>query len=204
MLHQKNYAEDSEELQNQAAHDLLEILLLEDEPPYVWNPGEPESEAYLAELEQAFRLDDWSEPEIMTRSHSFLNQLNQLWTKSKSLAPLKALQAALSSRFATQMPSAWLEAIATQATELVTSNLSLAERLVQCVHQLLPSWGEEDLQVFARPLAYAMRGAEDEAIESTLRMIRPLDWNELSSMEQARLSLAIARYAFNELEAMGG
>jgi hypothetical protein len=67
--------------------------------------------------------------------------------------------------------------------------------MVQCVQELLPEWGEDVLQVWARPLASAMRGSEAE-------IARPVEWDELSESERARLSLAVARYAlrqFNDL-----
>ncbi|HAG81788.1 MAG TPA: hypothetical protein DCL61_11625 [Cyanobacteria bacterium UBA12227] len=74
------------------------------------------------------------------------------------------------------------------------------DRMIQCVEELLPNWAEDDLQVLARPLAYAMRGAEAETVELALGAVRPLDWTELSEIERARLSLAIARIAIDDLE----
>jgi hypothetical protein len=44
-----------------------------------------------------------------------------------------------------------------------------------------------------------MRGS-DSPIESTLERVRSVEWDALSDVEQARLSLAIARYALAELE----
>jgi hypothetical protein len=70
---------------------------------------------------------------------------------------------------------------------------------VQCVQDALPNLAEDDLYVLARPLAYAMRG-NDAPIESTLERVRSIEWDALSDVEQARLSLAIARFALAELE----
>ena len=92
-----------------------------------------------------------------------------------------------------------MQAIAQKAQAVISSNLSIAEKLVQCVQQQLPNWGEEDLIVFSRPLAYAMRG-ENNPVESTLSAIPEIQWSELSDMEQVRLSMAIARYALDSIK----
>ena len=203
MVSKHNYSESSQDSLMQVAGELLHVLLLSDHAPYPWNPLEPESEAYLAELEQTFTWESWSTAEIAARSHSLFSQLDQLWPEKVPAAVSQTLQVSLSRRFAQRVPQDWLDAIANRATELLSTHLSLMDQLVQCVHQMLPAWAEDDLQVMARPLAYAMRGAEAEAIEFTLGAVRPLDWHELSEMERARLSLAIARYALAELETMG-
>jgi hypothetical protein len=200
MLNQHNYSEYSMDLESQVAQDLIELLLEPQESNYPWNPLAPESEAYLVELEQVFSLEDWSAEEIARRDRSFFNQLDQLRSQYVPELPLHHLQASLAGKFATRAPQAWLDAIAAKASELVSANLSLPERLVYCVQQLLPNWAEDDLEVLARPLAFAMRGVEAQAIELTLGNIRPIDWQELSELEQARLSLAIARYAIAQLE----
>jgi hypothetical protein len=109
------------------------------------------------------------------------------------------LRQSLSERFAAFMPEAWLEAIAHKAQQICSTNLSLAEQLVLCVKPLLPNWAEDDLLVFARPLAYAMRGKSDSATE-THRVASPIEWTELSSMEQARLSLTVAHSALLQLQ----
>lgn len=203
MVSKYNYSESSQDSLMEVAGELLHVLLLSDRASYPWNPLEPESEPYLAELEQTFTLDSWSAPEIAARSQSLFSQLDQLWSDKVPARVSQTLQAALSHRFAQRVPQDWLDAIANRASELLSTNLPLMDRLVQCVHQMLPAWAEDDLQVMARPLAYAMRGAEAEAIEFTLGAVRPVDWQELSDMERARLSLAIARYALAELETMG-
>ncbi len=91
-------------------------------------------------------------------------------------------------------------AYALSATHLLPVNLSLGEKLVRCVLALQPQWAEEDLQVLARPLAYAMRGNETAAIESTLAGVRHAPPAELTEIEQARLILAVAPYALTELQ----
>lgn len=160
--------------------------------PYVWNPAAPESEAFFTALEQDFPLDGWNADEITTRSSEFFAQVNQLWSAT-------GLQETLIQRFATRVPQQFLTAIATRAQQVLSSSASLADQLVQCVQDVLPNLADDDLYVLARPLAYAMRG-NDAPIESTLERVRSVEWNALSEVEQARLSLAIARYAIAELE----
>ena len=77
----------------------------------------------------------------------------------------------------------------------------MADRLVECVQSLLPDWAEDDLLVLARPFAYAMRGSQAADVESVLGEIRHEDWTALSKIEQARVSIAIAHYALEQLQA---
>lgn len=160
--------------------------------PYVWNPAAPESDTFFTALEQDFSLDGWSADEITTRSSAFFAQVNQLWAAT-------SLQDTLMQRFATRIPQPFLATIATRAQQALSSSVSLADQLVQCVQDVLPNLADDDLYVLARPLAYAMRG-NDAPIESTLERVRSVEWDALSEVEQARLSLAIARYAIAELE----
>jgi hypothetical protein len=174
---------------SQSEAELLEALLQPGDAYYPWNPADPSSQVYFAEMEQGFELEDWSDEEITMRSQA-------LFASMDSCFPSASLKISLVDKFAARMPKAWLEVIANQAQQVISSNLSLADQLVHCVQELLPNWAEEDLLVFARPYAYAMRG-ETDAINSTL--MQSTDWTELSEMEQIRLSIAIARYAIAEL-----
>lgn len=193
----------------QAELELLETLLLPDQA-YPWNPAEPESEAYFAALEQEFALEDWPADELAAQAQAFYTQLDGLWPAAapaaapaeESLAgrAIASLQASLRRQFAARLPQEWLDAIALSAAQLLPANLSLGEKLVRCARALLPQWAEEDLQVLARPLAYAMRGNEAAAIESALAGVRQVPPAELTDIEQARLILAVARYALTELQ----
>ncbi|MBW4494987.1 MAG: hypothetical protein KME26_18270 [Oscillatoria princeps RMCB-10] len=189
----------------QAELELLETLLLADQA-YPWNPAEPESEAFFAALEEEFALEDWPADELAAQAQAFYTQLEGLWPAAapaeESLAgrAIASLQASLRRQFAARLPEEWLDAIALSAAQLLPASLSLGEKLVRCARALLPQWAEEDLQVLARPLAYAMRGNEAAAIESALAGVRHLPPAELSEIEQARLILAVARYALTELQ----
>lgn len=169
--------------------ELLEVLLQPNEINYPWNPADAETETYLAELERGFELGGVSDQEISQRSQKLFIEFDNSWHK----ATVRQLQASLSSQFAARVPQAWFTQIAQKAAQLVSTRLSMADQLVQCVEELLPHLGQDVLAVWARPYASPMRDPEVERV-------RPVDWSELSSKEQALLSLAIARHALDELK----
>lgn len=190
--------------QAQAELELLQ-LILEEPPSYPYNPAEPEAEAYFAALEQEVLATGWFAEDLTAQGQVLSNRIDQLWsafaTPVVSIAT-DSLSAALLQRFAVRAPQDVIHRISQQAQQLVSQNLSMAEQLVQCVQGCLPQWGAEDLQVFARPLAFTMRSSEAEVLESTINSVRSVEWAELSDVEQARLSLAIARYALSQLSAV--
>lgn len=151
---------------------------------YPWNPADPKSESFFNTLEQQFSIDSLSDDEISDRADAFFAHLDSLFA-----AP--TLESSLAQKFAT-VPQSILDVIARQAQKLANSSTALADQLVLCVQEALPQWAEEDLQVLARPLAYSMRG-EESTVKTT-------DWAKLSETEQAKLTLAIARYALNEVQ----
>lgn len=169
-------------------------LLMQDEVTYPWNPADPDSDAYFADLEQELMASGWLEDDLVMQGQAVAATLEQVWATVPSDAEISP-NLAVFQQFSTQVPQQLLDRILQQAKDVVASNLSLAEQLVYCVRGILPEWGDDDLQVLARPFAYAMRGAETEMLEAALRSVRCAAWTELSGIEQARLSLAIARYA---------
>lgn len=176
----------SEDYLAQLQGELLDALL-QSEDLYPWNPAEVEAEAYFREQEQELTDLGWLEDsEIICRADAFFTRLHQCWE------PTIDLKAALCQQFAHRAPQAWIEAIALQAQNVVSTQLSLADQLVDCVKSLLSNWAEDDLYLFARPYANVMRDTPQE--------MRLAEWTELSAVEQARLSMAIARYAIDQLE----
>jgi hypothetical protein len=196
--------------QAQAELELLQIVL-QDEPfgypdsdqdslTYPWNPAVPEAEAYFDALEQEVMKAGWSAEELAEQGQVLANYLDQVWATFSTPAVVpSALCARLLQQFATQVPQQLLDSIVHRAQQVVTTNLSLADQMVQCVQDCLPNWADDDLHVLARPFAYAMRGADTEMLEAALRSVRCAAWTELSGIEQARLSLAIARYALSQM-----
>lgn len=193
----------------------LELLqsILQDETSYPWNPSEPGADAYFIDLEQEVMaqveqagLTNWMESELTTRSQALASMFDAMWATAETpVAAPESVTETISNnlfrQFSAQIPQQFLERIVQKAQQVMAENRSLADQLVLCVQELLPAWGEEDLYVLARPFAYAMRGGETEMLEAALRSVRCAAWTELSGIEQARLSLAIARYAIAQMPA---
>jgi hypothetical protein len=177
----------SEDMLDNYTGDFLEVLLQE-ESCYLWNPADPETEAYFEQLEQSFSLIDSSESEeIASQSERFYATLHQCWESTQS----NRVKESLFKRFAHLAPSDWIDAIAEQAERIISENLSPIDQLVACVQPLLANWGEEDLQVFARPLVYTMRGESG---------VKVAPWDELSEIEKVRFSMKIAQEVLMELQ----
>lgn len=181
---------------SQAQGELIEVLWQPDDNCYPWNPAEPEAQDYLADLEAGFSLSSCqTAAEITSGSQTLFNRLHQCWT---SLTPSDSsgsasVKRSLAQRFS-GVPGSWLDAIADQAQQALSMNQSFADKLVLCVKPLLPNWSEDDLLIFARPWAYAMRGNQEFGTVGSVK------WSELSPPQQVRLSLAIAHYTLTQLD----
>jgi hypothetical protein len=176
------------------------ILQSETNDCYPWNPADPEAEAYFSEIEQEFLFSSlYEDEELAQASQSFFAQLHHCWASQETTTE-EAVRVSLTQQFAHRVPQAWLEAIATSAQQVFSRQLSLAEQLVSCIQPLLSNWAEEDLLVFARPLAYTMRGSQDVTDLEAQGIVRPVEWAELSPVEQVRLSMAIANAALKEIQ----
>lgn len=164
---------------------------------YPWDLTEPDSEQFFAQLERDSLFIGIESNEINTRSNAFFSRLDTLWATT-------SLQATLTQQFGVRMPQPLLNAIAHRAQQVVSTSRSLADQLVQCAQAALDNLSElaeDDLYVLARPLASPMRSVNSQSTtESTLQSVRTAAWEELSELEQARLSLAIASYALASLE----
>lgn len=164
-------------LPENVAEEFLEILVQAEEC-YPWNPAAPEAEGYFTAIEAQFSLlEGLDEEEIATRAETFFSQLTQGWPRTPSP------RVALLQQFGNLMPAGWLEQMLDRAEHLVTENLSPLDRAVACIQPLWSNWTEADLQVFARPILCAMRGTPP---------VRQAPWEELSQIEQIRLTLAVA------------
>jgi hypothetical protein len=176
---------------------LIDRLLVADESTanYPWHPAEPATADYYAETDRHLSLDSWSEAEITHSSQAFFAKIQSCWANSPSpelaLSPL----AALTAKFGARVPQQWLAQIAANVGRLVPGQLEPIEYLVQSVQDLLPNWAAEDLLVIARPYAYAMRG--DTGVEQIDNIVRPLEWAQLSELERAKLTIAIAQVAIS-------
>lgn len=198
MANQPRDLECGEYSQSHLELELLE-LLTQTEVPYPWNPTAIETDAYFSTVEASVApLWFTDEADFAPQAQTAIAAFERLWSANPSeTSAVETVRAALLQKFGTQVPSSWLEAIAERAQTLTSNKTPIAQRLVQCVSELLPQWTPEDLQVLARPFAYAMRG---ESLDSTVTSMSQKTWSNLSEIEKARLSLAIARYAVSESE----
>ncbi|NEQ33945.1 MAG: hypothetical protein F6K04_23625 [Leptolyngbya sp. SIO4C5] len=180
--------------QTQAELEMLHTVL-DTQRSYPWNPygidvepyySEADAEAQQLELDATISNISWQR---------LANALDELWEPAAG-----SLETDLQRRFCDRVPLSFLQQIAQRAHQAVEEQQSLLNQLIYCVQDILAAWDQADLQVMARPLALAMRDGHGEVVEVTLRSVRQEDWQSLSEMEQARLSLAIARYALGQLD----
>ncbi|KOP23775.1 hypothetical protein AMR41_24925 [Hapalosiphon sp. MRB220] len=212
MNKQINRLENLQTIPSQIELEFLEALLQPEDGTYPWNPSDEQSEEYFHHLEEHFVLQDVLEEELPTRSEDFYNQLEALWTSydpsynhNTDSIMVAQLQESLQSRLSTDVPKQWLKAIAQKAADIFTTQQSMANQLVECVQAVLPGWGSDDLLVLARPYAYAMRSNESQkTAETVFNQVSEHEWTNLSEIEQARVSLAIAYYALQQLNSFQG
>jgi hypothetical protein len=180
------------------AAELVELLLESPTVNYPWNPADPATADYYDELEGQFSLDDWSEAELNERANSFFTHINSCWADVEGVeaSDSKDLTATLSQQFAHRVPQQWLSAIASKVSDLATSSLEPADKLVASVQDLLSNWAIDDLFVMARPYAYAMRC--DTGTDNPDNVARAaVEWEQLSEMERAKLTILVAKYALD-------
>ncbi|MFN6530983.1 hypothetical protein [Nostoc sp. ChiSLP03a] len=207
MAHKINGSDTFSSLPSQVDLELLEALLEPEDANYPWNPSDEESEAYFQELEQQFGMEDLQGVELMRRSQDFYGHLDTLWSSitptpghnNLQQAVVLNLQETLRTNFSACVPQILLNTIATKAAEIFAARQLISEQLVECVQTVLPAWGTEDLIVLARPFAYAMRSSESQNVTSALSNLHNSEWTALSEVDKAKVSLAIASYAFTEL-----
>jgi hypothetical protein len=180
---------------SQAEAELIDCLLTSPTLDYPWDPTEPATADYYTESDRYFSLDDWSDTEIEQKSQSFFTQIQACWLDTSS--PEREFNPAqlLTDKFGHRVPHQWLAAIATKVSSLANSQLEPVEQLVQSVQDLLTNWAADDLLVMARPYAYAMRC--DPGVNDPDRIVRPLEWTELTELERAKLTILIAQYAID-------
>jgi hypothetical protein len=185
--------------------ELLSTLLEPEDATYPWNPADEASEAYFHHLELQFNCQDFSDAELMTSSTNFYQNLDTIWDQVAIVADdnisqntVNSLQTVLQNAFGI-IPEGLLTAIAQKASEVFTIEQSASENLIKCVQSLLPTWQIDDLLVLARPFVYSMRSNEPQPLTSIIRDFENRDWDSLSAIEQAKITLAIADYALQHL-----
>ncbi|MEH2004970.1 hypothetical protein [Nostoc sp.] len=208
MAKKNNGSDTFSSLPSQVDLEFLEALLEPEDATYPWNPGDDESEAYFQELEEQFGMQDLVDEELIRQSPDFYSHLDTLWSTIPSTpddnhnlqqSVVLNLKETLHTTFCAYVPQEFLNAIASKAAEIFAARQLIGEQLVECVQTVLPTWGTEDLLVLARPFAYAMRSSESHNAGSALSNLKNSQWTALSEVEKAKVSLAIASYAFTQL-----
>ncbi len=194
--------------------ELLEALLDSEDINYPWDPADQETEDFFREIELQFEsklgMGEFLDAELPTRSQAFHEQLDCLWSNvttnqhynhNTSGSIITSLKENLQSLMASRVPQNWIEKIAEKAAEIFSPTKSMGEQLALCAKAVLPNLGTDDLLVLARPYSYAMRNSNSEAqsLESALNKVGEHEWKQLSEIEQARVSLAVAYYALRQL-----
>jgi len=179
--------------------DLLKLLLqsnhLPDQTesaPYDWDPQSSETEAYLQSLEQA-----WPE-DIVADYETIAPTLNKALNLTAVTVP--TLKMRVIDRFP-GIPQSIVDHILTQIKQSGLELLTLSDQLLHCIQDLFPGWAIEDLQVLARPYAYAFRSSSPSipttpmAERSSQGSPEAIEWNKLSDLEQIRLCFQLSKVA---------
>ena len=185
--------------------EFIEALLEPEDAAYPWNLADESTDAYFHNLELQFGLPDFSDAELITSSENFYQNLDIIWDQVAAIEnhnisknTVNYLQEVLHNAFSV-IPEVILTAIAQKAAEVSILEQSASDKLIECVQALLPSWEVDDLLVLARPFAYAMRSSKPQTLTSVIRDFEGRDWANLSEIEQAKITLAIADYALQHL-----
>ena len=181
----------SPEISTAQAELLQNVLDTEQSAP--WLATEVADE-YASEVEAAGSVLEFSDDEVAKGWEGLSATLNQIWGETTLLAQLQA-------KFSNRLPSDFLAMIGEKAQQVAKSGQPMVDQLISCVQDGFENMATADLQVMARPMAFAMRGSSaDEFVDATVQSVRKDDWEALSPVEQARLSLAAARYAISQVE----
>ena len=179
----------------QAEFDLLNHLL-DSRESYPWNVVEADD--YMQSVEAAGSALEMTDVEAATGWSALSQTLDQVVGNVSQ----SSLANALAAKFSRRLSSSIIQVISEAAEQVAASGQPMLDQIVACSKDVLTAWDEADLQVMARPLAYAMRsGQTEEILDVTIQSVQENDWDALNSMEQARVGLAAARYALDYLQA---
>jgi len=211
-------AETTRALETQVEFALLDRLHLEEDSPYTWQSLEIHPQL------DRLRLDDaaigWTEAAISAGAGRFFSTLDVLWEQTKVETtvetaietPIKtAVKTVIKTvaimspidrlyeRFGHRVPTDLLTMIADRAAALTNtiecSGQAAIAQLIHCVDGSIPGWSADDWRTIARPYALAMR---DQSARSAVS--EEVAWDELSTIERAKLSLEVTLAALEELQ----
>ncbi len=177
----------------------LELLqaILATQVTYPWHPLSPDGQQYLdAQETQAWAEAAPPEADLQTAWQALQREATTCWAGAGASFN-SALLGALFAQFGQQVPLPLLAQLGQQVEALLHQGDALMDRMVAAALTVLDGWDTDDLRVVARPLALAMR--DGDGMEVVMATLGNRPWSDLSEVEQARLSLAIARYGFDYL-----
>ncbi|PSF35278.1 hypothetical protein C7H19_17115 [Aphanothece hegewaldii CCALA 016] len=171
------------------SEELLEMILQTEDLIDSLYPTTPNTEFDWTDLDETASLfDDLPEDELSNQAEQFFGDLHQRWQTIDA----QNVEAFFIKKYTSLLPSEWLETLLERAKCLLLSEpMESLERLIICVKPLLASWSDEDLQVFARPFVWSMRGFQD---------LKEITWEERSQIDKGRLTMAIAQEILIQLE----
>lgn len=193
MISLMSYTQPDPHLTAQA--DLL-AALLSPSPSYPWEPSQAETYFAAAGLGDE---DDALEASLTEGWQQFSAQMNAQW--GRTAVPLTtAIVQYLKGQIQDPLPDDLLHTIAATVATLRHSGQAYLDQLVACAQAVLPTWDTGDLAVLARPLAYSLRDGQNDILDLNLRTTLQSNWQGLSEIEQARLSLTLAALALKAAE----
>ncbi|MEL6492118.1 MAG: hypothetical protein AAFV85_20070 [Cyanobacteria bacterium J06634_6] len=186
---------DNAALSKTQAELLQSILDTEQSSPWV---AAETAGAYDETLAAAGEALEFSDEEAASGWQGLSATLSQIWGDATGES---SMLARLQAKFANRLPSDVLAMIGEKAQQVVQSGQPMVDQLITCVQDGFENMATADLQVMARPMAFAMRGnSAEEFVDATISSVRVDEWSALSPIEQARLSLAAARYAISQAD----
>ena len=132
--------------------------------------------------------------DLEQRSQRFFSSLDSLLEDKSS-----AIETKLFARVGTYLPRQQCLDILKicQGKQQLVSDV--AEQLRLAIADLLPQWSGEDRAIFVRSYAGAFRGGGDQTLQ---QLTTEKVWDEMSPLEQAQSTVAIADFVLTELNSM--
>ncbi len=194
----------------EAQAELLQAVLAEDVYPWIQSGSEHETpldqEAPIEATAQVLEISDAEAAQGWQKLSAHLGAMFATHDlRASGFQQGELHQSKLQQKFADRLPSAVIAHIAKKAQQVAhlaqEAGTNMTDQMIACVQDLLMHMAEADLQVIARPMALAMRGSSSDAfVDATIQSVRQAEWEALSPIEQARLSLAAARYAISHVD----
>ncbi len=182
---------------DQAKADLLSALV-SPPPIYPWLPHHEDSEAYFAD-DPLGDDDPLIESALAEGWQRFSAQMTSQWANASAPRVATIIQR-LKTQLQISLSDDLLHTLATAVATLEANRQTYLDRLVACAQAVLPTWDAGDLAVLARPLVYSLRDGHSEILDLNLQSIPQADWQNLSDIERARLSLTLAAFALKVVD----